>query len=510
MGGLRRALLFSSVDRYLQLVIGLAAMAAVSRLLTPEEIGLSVIAATALATAESLRDFGTVAFLIQRAEITRPVVQTAFTVTFGMSAALAALLWLAAEPFAWLYHQAGIVPYLHVVAGGFLTTSFAAPVMALMRRDMAFGQIALVNVITALTTAGVTVALALMGFSYMSFAWATLATGVMATVLALALRPDYWIFRPRLREWRSILHFGGYSTTTAVLVRAGDLLPSLFLGRIMNLDAVGLFSRAQMLSQLPDRIVLTLLRPIALPAFSAAGRNGDDLKPAYLGAVGFVAAAWLPILATLALLAYPAVDIALGSSWLTVVPLVRIMAIGLLPYFLVAGLGYALLVAAGAVRQTTMLNLIYLPIRIACLGGAAFLGLEAVAWSTVLTNAILVAMCLVTIRGHVRFTWRELAGAMGRSVVVTSCSLIGPLPLIALNGFDLELSPVAGVTAGSLAGICWLIGLFVAGHPLADEIRRGIMFMHERRLLGAEPAEQGNPRDAAHGRPRPDLPAPAP
>ncbi|HVV93703.1 MAG TPA: oligosaccharide flippase family protein [Hyphomicrobiales bacterium] len=477
MTGIRRALLFSSLDRYLVLLANLAAMAAVSRLLTPEEIGLSIIATTALATAESLRDFGTVAFLIQRAEISRPVVQTAFTVTLAMSAALAALLWLAAEPFARLYHQAGIVPYLHVVAVAFLAGSLAGPVMALMRRDMAFGKLALINVTTATATAAVTVALALLGFSYMSFAWAGLATAVVATALALALRPDFWIFRPRLDEWRNILHFGGYSTATAVLVRASDLLPALLLGRIMNLEAVGLFSRALMLAQLPDRVVLTLLRPIALPAFAAAGRLGDDLKPVYLGAVGFVAAAWMPILATLALLAYPAVEITLGPGWDAVVPLVRIMAVGFLPYFLVAGLGYALLVAAGAVHQTTMLNLIFLPIRLALIGGASFLGLEAVAWSTAATNVILVVMCLVAIRRHVDFTWGELAGAMGRSIVVTLCTLAGPLLVIALNGFDLALSQMAGVGAGALAGLCWILGLFAARHPLADEIRRALATM---------------------------------
>jgi O-antigen/teichoic acid export membrane protein len=473
MIGIRRALLFTSVGRYVVLAINFVAMAIVARLLTPAEIGLSVIATAAVATAESLRDFGTISFLIQRREVTRDTVRTAFTVMFLMSALLAGALWAAAGPFARLYGEQNLIPYLHLVAVGFLSGAFSGPLLALLRRDMAFGKLATVEVVSTTVAAVLTVVLALLGFSYMSFAWAAPAWGITAACVALLVRPDYWIFRLQLKDWRDIVSFGGYSAATALLVRAAELLPSLILGRIVGFAAVGLYSRALMLSQLPDRLILTLVRPLTLPAFSAEVRAGNDLKAAYLGAVGHVAAAWWPSLVVLALLAHPAVEIALGHQWFAVVPLVQITAVGYLPYFLVAGLGYSIMVSLGAIRQTTIINLIYLPLCIGIVSIAAFFGIEAVALSTIVTNIILVLICLWFIRSHIAFTWRELWQVTQKSVAVTLCSAAGPAVVIAFNGFRFDISIITGLAAGVVAAVGWLAGLFLIGHPLAGEIRYG-------------------------------------
>ena len=69
-------------EQYFRMAIHFASIAAVSRLLTPTEIGVSVIGTGIVLIAMGLREFATSDFLIQRQEITRDDVRASFTVVF--------------------------------------------------------------------------------------------------------------------------------------------------------------------------------------------------------------------------------------------------------------------------------------------------------------------------------------------------------------------------------------------------------------------------------------------
>jgi lipopolysaccharide exporter len=90
--------------------------------------------------------------------------------------------------------------------------------------------------------------------------------------------------------------FGSYNSATLVLNRLYEALPSLVLGRILMPSSVGLFNRALIVSQLPDRFVLPGLPHVALPALAAEVREGRDLKEAYLGALGYITVVQWPAL----------------------------------------------------------------------------------------------------------------------------------------------------------------------------------------------------------------------
>jgi len=68
MTTLHRPLLFAALDKYVGLAINLATAAIVARLLTPDEIGVFVVGAAVVMLAESLREFGTGSYIVQRPE----------------------------------------------------------------------------------------------------------------------------------------------------------------------------------------------------------------------------------------------------------------------------------------------------------------------------------------------------------------------------------------------------------------------------------------------------------
>jgi O-antigen/teichoic acid export membrane protein len=470
MTSIRQSLLFSFGQKYALAAMNLLTTVVLARLLTPSEIGVFMVGMALMSMTDALRDFGTGTYLIQAREITLAGMRTAFTVSLVLSAAVSVVLLTASGEIAAYYHEPGLRSVFAVMAVNFLIVPIVATIMALLRRDMAFDKIAHINLITAVSYFLVVNSLAAFGFSYMSLAWASLLSTGVSTLSAILHRPSLTIFRPAIGEWRKVVLFGGISTCTALLNVICWNLPQLALGRVLGLNAVGLYSRATMLCQIFDRVVLDGLSPVILPAFAERVRSGSELKTSYLRALEYITALHWPFLLCLALLASPVVGLLLGEHWRDVAPLVRIMAVASLSMF-PAFLTYPVLVAVGRVRDSLTMSLVSMPPSAAILLGASFFGLHAVAASLLLTAPFQVFVALTFIRRQIHFSWRELVAATKNSAVVSLCTAAGPATTIAASGLRFDVSVVDMMIASVVAFLGWLAGLYITRHPLLLEIQ---------------------------------------
>ncbi|WP_269930498.1 oligosaccharide flippase family protein [Aminobacter sp. HY435] len=470
MSVVRRALLLSTSERYIVLGSNFLTIAIVSRILTPAEIGVSVIGMAIVGFASSVREFASTSFLIQHKELARSDIQSAFTVMLIFTLVTAGALAVLAPHFAAAYEQQGLSPYLRVIALSMLIDLFPGLVATLMRREMAFGKVAVINISGAIVGMVVTIGLAHNGFSYMSFAGAWLATSCITALLALAIRWQPWIFRPTLRHWRRMVEFGGYNGVTALLAKAYEMVPYLLLGWFLTPQAAALFNRSMMICQLPDRLVLSGAISVVLPAFSAAVRDGKDVKQPYLNALALITALLWPVLLVIAVLAHPIVEVLLGRQWLETVPLIRIIAVASLFAFS-CEMNYPVMVSLGAIRDVCIRALISFPASAAMVAAAVYFGgLEAAAWSMMVVIPFQAFVSLTFLRHRLGLEWGEIASALGRSAVVALASIAGPIGVVGLTDFNFALSLGAAIVAAILAAVGWLIAMSMTRHPLLDEI----------------------------------------
>ena len=462
--------MFSFIDKYIVLAINLVMTAVVSRLLAPSEVGVFMVAAGLVMMTEAFRDFGVSVYLIQERDLTKEGVRTAFTVGLILSAGFAGILYVLSSYMASFYEERGLELILRLAAIGFLVTPFCNPALALFRREMDFGKLAVISVSGALVNFTAVVILAASGLGYMSLAWASLISGVIGAAIVILYRPQFWIFRPSLAEWRKVVGFGGYSSAMAMLNTLHAQLPQLMLGRVLGFDAVGLYSRAMMMCQISDRLIFNAVQPVILPSLAARVRAGGDLKDTYLGALTQITAVQWPFLVCVVFFADPLIQILLGHQWTAVVPLVRIIALASM-FLFPAFMTYPLLVSIGRVKDTLTVSLISLPPSMALIFAASFLGLGAVAATMFLAAPLQAYVALTFIRRQVPFRWRELVVATRTSAVVTMCTAATPAAAVALAGFTFETSIPVSVVTGVGAATGWVVGLKVTGNPLLAEMR---------------------------------------
>ncbi len=467
---IRKAMAVTFAERYVNVAAQFALTAIVARLMTPGEFGLVAIGVSIFAIIETVRDFGISNYIIQHRDLTRDAARTGFSVIAALSCILAASLYASSSIIAEFYGDQRLTPYVEVLALTALAGMIVSPLKALLLRDMMFRELAFINFGATLAFTSTIIALAWLGFSYMSYAWGGLAMTLTMAALCLYHRPHFWIFRPAFHEIRNALVFGGYSSLSDTLSRLNEALPFLVLGRFMPMTLIGIFNRAYFISTVPPKLLMVGIVPVALPGFAAEARSGRDLKGPLLNALSYLAVFLWPALILLTLLAHPAVMILLGKQWLQAVPIMQILSIAALAS-LPLPLTFPVLSAVGQVKKSAQIGLLTVPASAAILAFTAQFGLEAVACSFLLLIPFQAYLILRMMKQHIDFQWRELFAALSKSVAVTLISIAPAAAIIAANGFSFAISIPAGIGIGLLMIPSWLTATRLVRHPVWSEIR---------------------------------------
>jgi O-antigen/teichoic acid export membrane protein len=469
MKHVRRAFLMATLGQYLSIVVSLALIAVMSRLMTPAEIGLSVIGLGVTTVVFSLREFVTSDFLIQLGTVERHDVRTARTVMSCITGVLGLALLLASPWLAGFYDNGTLKLFLALTIAAAIIDGLASPNLALIRRDMEFGTVTLIDTVRLSVNAIATIGFAMLQWGFISFAAAALVASIVSTSLALMSRQIWWSFRPSFKSFRVIAEFGRYRGATNVVDRFYDSLPMMILGSIMSSAAVGSYSRAVTISNLPDRLVLSSVFSVAFPALAAGVRSQIDVKKSYLHSLGFITVVYWPALLMVTILADPIVRMALGDGWGEVIPLARLLTLSSVFFFPVV-LTYPLLMALNANRSAFAYNMISRSASAAILCAASFFGVTAIAMSQFISLPMQMVLCFIFVRRYVTFAWRDLFEAILPSGLISLATIAGPIAAAAFLGFRFDFTLPETALICILGIIGWLVGLKATHHPFLDEI----------------------------------------
>src|SRR6476620_3818585 len=128
----QRSIFFSAIERYGNLVLFLATTAVLARLLTPAEFGIyAVVNAITAVVAASFQEFGGANYLIQKRDLSRADVRSAFTVTFAISAVIGLALLALSGVLSQLFGQESLRKGIAVSALSFLLVPFSGTITGL-------------------------------------------------------------------------------------------------------------------------------------------------------------------------------------------------------------------------------------------------------------------------------------------------------------------------------------------------------------------------------------------
>jgi len=487
---IRRSLYLSFLDKYSALAIGVVTNLILARILTPYDIGIFSIAGSLVGLAGSLRDFGIGSYLLQERELTvsrqRSAIGVAMVITWPIGALIAACSGLIAR----LYQDPGVQEVILALSINFFFIPLTMVVIMTLRREMRFGQLYRVNLVTVLCRSIAGIGLALLGFGYMAMAWQSVAGTVALFLMTRIELPAAGRLLPSLREWRHIVSFGALSTIGQVLGEVGSAAPNILIGRILSPSAVGFYSRASGIATLFIQAILEGLSPVAVSAVAMRHREGRDIRGLMLQGLTHVTAIGWPFFSFVALLTFPVMRILFGEQWDSAVPLARLFCLASI-IGLLDTMTWAVLQGTGSVGRYAVLQAFTVPANIAILSVALVFGgsLEAVGWATLLSAAVHVAASLTFLRRLIGIRFRDILNSVAKSAGLALFSSVAPavvLLVMPVGPGNIWVPALLGATGG---GVGFIGAVFLLKHPLADEVAS--VFRQARRFAWFTPERSG-------------------
>lgn len=466
---IKKSLALSVSSAYSIFIVNIISVMIVSRILTPEEIGIYSVCAAVVGTAAIIRNSGIGEYLIQARELNPDHIRTGFGVWLIVSWLLALVLWLSRGWVAEFYAEPAMETVLLVLLISFVLVPFGAPAISLLRREMAFGTLYCVGVSSAIAHAVVTVSLAMAGYSYLSPAWGGVAGIATSILVMIILRRDLVLLTPNLKELRRVISFGLPVLGGNICVHLDRSAVELVIGRILGFTSVALLNRALSVRDLFGRLVMDGVSPVVMPAFAASDRAGEDLKALYLTATSnLLAVAW-PFFAVQALMALPIINLLFGDQWDAAAPLLVVFCLaGAIS--LTVGLAPDVLTAIGQVNDLLKMRIFVTVIRLGLIIPAAMHSMLAVAWVFPFTNMIGFAILMILIRRHIGAGLGDFLSYNWRTLAVT---LIAGFPALASVVYldvraDAYMMPL--ILTAILTPLAWLAAVYVCRHSIAIQI----------------------------------------
>lgn len=307
-------------------VLALGATAILARILSLEDFGLiaGVLAFTGFA--DRFKDLGLPMSTIQREQISHQQVSTLFWINAAFAAALAVLAAAVAPAMAWFYKEPRLVTVTVVMSLTILAGGLTVQHQALLRRSMRFTRLAGIEVIALLLGATAAICAAATGARYWSLV-------LMQVVTCLITLGGVWIFCPwrpgapvRRSGIRPMVAFGGYLSGKGLLQYTAKAIDKMLVGRYCGADSLGIYSKAWQLLLLPVQQLSMPLTGVAVSTLSRLQNDPRRYRDFVHAGIQILVFFSMPLVVFLFVAAEELVLAVLGSAWMAVVPLFRVLA----------------------------------------------------------------------------------------------------------------------------------------------------------------------------------------
>ena len=324
--------------------------AVLARLLTPEDYGLIAMTALVIGFVGVINDAGLSSSVIQRRVLSHAQVSTIFWINVLLGLVLAVAVAASGKWVAWFFGEPRLVGVVMAMSVSFVFSGLSVQHTALLRRNMRFRVLAVIEIVSLVVGILVAVVMALFGSRYWSLVGMTVAsslTNLVCVWVACSWRPGL----PRRGAGvRSMLKFGAdilVFNSVNFFSRNGD---NLLIGWYWGAGSLGLYDKAYSLLLMPVQQINAPIAAVAVPALARCQSKLDELKQYYLSMYRVIASLSIPVIFAVALFAPEIVLLWLGPKWAECAELFQLLAPAALIGALLNPSGW-LLIALGKTKR---------------------------------------------------------------------------------------------------------------------------------------------------------------
>ncbi|MGH9600393.1 MAG: lipopolysaccharide biosynthesis protein, partial [Terracidiphilus sp.] len=311
---LMSGLAWTSLAKWGSQALSWASTLIVARLLTPEDYGLVGMASVYLGLVTMLSEFGLGTTIMALRDLSDEQVAQLHGFAFLFGLAGFAVSCLIARPLGTFFHSAELPPVVIVMSVAFIVTSFRIVPGALLRRELRFRDLAIVDAVSAVVLSVVMVAFAWFGFRYWTLVIGGLLSSSLATAQILWLRRQRMAI-PRTATLQHSMTFSKHILASRLSWYAYSNADFVVAGRLLGKAALGVYDFAWTLANVPIEKITVLIGQVTFPIFSAVQNEPAEMRRYLLRLTEGLALLTFPASFGMALVAPDFVLLFLGPKW---------------------------------------------------------------------------------------------------------------------------------------------------------------------------------------------------
>jgi O-antigen/teichoic acid export membrane protein len=334
---------YSIVAETLTQVIRLGSIVILARLILPEHFGLVSMVMALTIFAERLKHLGLSSATIQHKDITHEQVSTLFWINTGMGLLIAAVIVGLSPVIASFYSEPRLIPISLALSLTFVFSGLNVQHEALLRRQMRFRDLAIIQVTSNVFSIWLAIELALRGYTYWALVWREVARPAVE-IIGFWLACRWWPGLPKLSSGvRPLLQVGRNIVSSESMYWFSRSVDQVLLGRFAGTHALGLYRQAFQLIALPMTQLCNPVGAVTLPSLITLRDQPDRYRRYFEKIVGLLFFLAFPLVTYMAIFSEDIIGTVLGNKWTAAAGIFRVLALAALAEPVVAICGMVMM-----------------------------------------------------------------------------------------------------------------------------------------------------------------------
>lgn len=472
--------MFSFAGRYVTMVLEFVAVMVISRVLTPGELGVFSLAMGSIVIGQMLRDFGLSLYIIQEKDLTDEKIQGCFTISLVLCWGIAAVYYFLAPVLGRFYDNDNIELLVSILSINFLVIPFGTFVLSLLKREMRFQSVMVIDIVTAIVRSGGSIVMILLGVGVVSLAYASVI-GALVTVLMTFKHTNWLHYRINFTNIKDIAKFSSMISFTNILAELRHIIPEIVIGKYLSVESVAFYSKATSTTGLFSKLILQALSPAMQPYLAELRRSDIGLKAPILRIFSYVQVLSFPFYLFLYCFSEQVILLLYGPQWGGVSELLEVFSISMtiVSFF---PLSDQILSVLGHAKYVMQLTLWLMLVRLAMIVAFVVLNMELIelVYLFMSISIIRTLIMLPKVRNIFQIELKDIAKVVGLNMTI--CCILAMSFYIEIHwlGLNPDLYLDFAIISGSTF-LLWFALVLKTNHPIGFEVRKLSIF--KRSLL---------------------------
>lgn len=315
-----------TISTAIQTIIQFVQIAVLARLLNSTAFGIVSMCAVFISLFTLLSDLGFTNSIIHKQETDQNKLSTVYYVNIILGVVMFTLICVTSPLVVAFYNEPRLSRVVVTAAFVFLITCFGSVFSILLKKELRFKSLAIIDISGNAIAFPVTIFLAFKGYAEMSLVYGGLVIHSIRTCLEIYFGRD--LFFPKLYfkigEIKDHLKFGIFNLGEAFIGFVQSNWDNIIIGKLLGARYLGIYTLALQLGYYPISKLNPLILQVAYPIIAKLKDDESAFKRTYLKILDILSYFNYPLLAGLFITVESIVPLMYGPNWSETFPLVKI------------------------------------------------------------------------------------------------------------------------------------------------------------------------------------------